>query len=299
MEKIKIIYFVGMGHSGSTLIDLILGTSKNCVSMGELEYFTDFLKDENAPEMDKHPQSSCVCGKKFKDCSYWKSILAKVDDSKCYNYESSLAEKLKIALSMYLPLKVRFNTAGHETLFKQILEQASKNKGSKVEYIIDSSMDVRRMIYLSQVAGVELKVIHLVRDARGVVNSFEKIGRFWLRTMFEWKLTNMIAKRFLKKNLDKKDYMLLSYDLFAQHPKKYLSRIKKKFDLSLNVEGFIDAVNKQEYHQVGGNRMNMRKLEAIRHDLSWKKRLPSWKRAILSVLAYVPNRWWVFGKNVQ
>ena len=40
--------------------------------------------------------------------------------------------------------------------------------------------------------------------------------------------------------------------------------------------------------------MRIRKIEAIKHDEKWKIGLPTWQKIAISVLGYLPNKFWVY-----
>ena len=61
MKKIPIIYIVGSGHCGSTLLDIILDSHSKIFGIGELENF--------------NKESLCACGKELSKCSFWNDIL--------------------------------------------------------------------------------------------------------------------------------------------------------------------------------------------------------------------------------
>lgn len=57
------IYILGRGHNGSTILDLILGSSKKIFGVGE------FISLNN--QFD----ARCSCGENTYDCEYWSKIL--------------------------------------------------------------------------------------------------------------------------------------------------------------------------------------------------------------------------------
>jgi len=53
----KVIYIAGLGHSGSTILDMSLGTLPGVVGLGELKTLIDNQSRE------RHYSSLCSCGK--------------------------------------------------------------------------------------------------------------------------------------------------------------------------------------------------------------------------------------------
>ncbi len=64
----KIVYIAGLGHSGTTIPDMSLGTLPGVVGQGELKS----IMDEHS--RDRHYTSICSCGKKAEDCVVWKNV---------------------------------------------------------------------------------------------------------------------------------------------------------------------------------------------------------------------------------
>src|SRR5690606_31136679 len=62
----KVVYIVGAGHSGSTLLDLILGTHSRIESVGEIKRLERLYSGGKG--------SGCTCGEPFTACAYWRAI---------------------------------------------------------------------------------------------------------------------------------------------------------------------------------------------------------------------------------
>lgn len=61
----KIIYIAGLGHSGSTILDMALGSHPNIIGLGEIYAVFNSKNYKNLFE-----KSTCSCGEKGKDCSF-------------------------------------------------------------------------------------------------------------------------------------------------------------------------------------------------------------------------------------
>ncbi len=68
MQKNTIIYIAGLGHSGSTILDLILGCHSDIVGLGEIMPF--IRRKDRTPDLN----STCSCGKKGYDCYFWSEV---------------------------------------------------------------------------------------------------------------------------------------------------------------------------------------------------------------------------------
>jgi hypothetical protein len=66
----KIVYIMGDGRSGSTLLDSILNNSDYSISIGEFSRFwTRYLEGK----------SKCGCGENIKFCCLWAQIIEELD----------------------------------------------------------------------------------------------------------------------------------------------------------------------------------------------------------------------------
>ena len=64
------VYIVGHGHSGTTLLELLLGRHPKIVITGELEKMSlQFARDESAPY-----QGLCSCGNRPQKCPFWAQV---------------------------------------------------------------------------------------------------------------------------------------------------------------------------------------------------------------------------------
>ena len=65
-KKINIIYLLGPGRSGTTLLATVLDNFSNICTLGEMHQFLEHLQDEK----------ECSCGKKLERCPYWSDIIS-------------------------------------------------------------------------------------------------------------------------------------------------------------------------------------------------------------------------------
>src|SRR5689334_12852153 len=63
MNNKKIVYIAGYSRSGSTILDIILGSHQNMFGTGELTYLVDDWL---------HAERLCTCGNTYTKCEFWK-----------------------------------------------------------------------------------------------------------------------------------------------------------------------------------------------------------------------------------
>jgi len=168
-----VIYVAGSGRSGSTLLDLLLGEREGIVSCGQV-YNLWVVAAKN---------HYCGCGERAWDCPFWGPILHSMDldglpldevrldlreatrpRNILHNY--ALSDWPRSATSKYDRILSRL-----PAVYKGIREQS----GASV--IVDSSKKPAYLAMLAKYGEVDVKVVHLVRDARGVAFSWTKKKR--------------------------------------------------------------------------------------------------------------------------
>ncbi|MDP9439576.1 MAG: sulfotransferase, partial [Actinomycetota bacterium] len=172
---VKVLYIMGSGRSGSTVLDIVLGNHPVMESVGEL---TNLPRSGwgGAPVTRS---SICACGRRVADCPFWSAVrrewVARVGEEGAARYPTLRASferyrRLPRLLAELRRPSDRFREYGGLTraLFEAIRATSGK------EVVVDSSKNPLRALALSDTPGVDLRLIHLTRDARGVVASRKK-----------------------------------------------------------------------------------------------------------------------------
>jgi hypothetical protein len=306
-QPAKIIYILGGGHSGSTLLDLILGSTEQSFSVGELMY-VDFYKGyKNVKSFRLVRGRLCTCGEHFDECAFWSNV--KFDDTDNVAKHETLTESLRILFNIMNPfehwMKAKFRLSPNREVYGKILAKAREFK-PQVRYIVDSSKDPRRLYELlndPDIGPEKLAVIHLIRDGRGYIYSYQKPQRLkggrelrsTLPCLFEWIVVNIISRRIIRKY--KLEAFTLSYDRFADQPDEHLHRLGEYLGFDLETKTALQAIEQTVYHNVHGNPIRRRKIEAIRRDTKWESFFSPVKKFLLTVVLYPFNRRWVYSRD--
>lgn len=300
MKKTNVIYILSSGHSGSTLLNQILDSSDKIISVGELGHLKSFLdpsKDHRKNRANKN--YLCDCGRRLNDCPLWGNVIKKINKNYLLPPKVKKTRILKQAIKILLNKKLTFKNYEDKMIYQHLVNESKKKINAKNDFIVDSSKSLRRLAYLNKLKNINLFVIHLVRDGRGVINSYKKEGKSFIGIFFMWFLENKIMKKYIHNKINKERYFHLSYDLFTQNPKIYIKKINEKFGLDIDESNFIEKTNKKQHHNFAGNSMRWKKLTEIKHDQKWKREMPKWKQIILTILCYIPNRFWVYNKKLK
>ncbi|NBC65815.1 MAG: hypothetical protein GVY07_09210 [Bacteroidetes bacterium] len=167
MSKQTIIYISGEGHSGTTLLDIILGSQERSFSAGELI----FLQEKGIENSEY-----CSCGTPVPGCPVWREIIAKWSEvrrlppDQYVQIRRELVSKknvLRAGKTLGNPTgRVRDFLADTEKLYSTIFDTTESL------CIIDSSK-APGMIPILKELKFDLTVVHIKRRFGDVLNSYK------------------------------------------------------------------------------------------------------------------------------
>jgi hypothetical protein len=263
---VPLIYIAGSSHSGSTLLDLLLGSHSKVESLGEakkIPHVLQKLRDGDSP--------ACSCQERIDRCPFWRAVLS-LD-------AANLSEPGMITIEQGADLAMA--------------RRALAFRGRGV--LVDSSKILGRLGFLAGEPGFRLLCIHLTRDPRAVAFSALRKSkmksvpsgsvsrlRLLLRQALDWsRLNSKIRKRF--ESGKSVDYFSLRYEDFISGPtpilKKILTRVGLEFELPQLA--FRDAV----HHNIEGNRLRFQSGSEIRFDSGYLESLNSKEWIVTTILA--------------
>lgn len=294
--RIRVVYIAGAGKSGSTLIDRVLGSSPNAFSVGQLEnlrFFIDEFDPRRARQKDRYCDDQ---GFRLRESPFWKPVIEAMEKGNRAIYDPrcpmSVRGLLRALFAGGKPSYMQpFDDAA---MYGAILSRARETKGPQVGIIVDSSKEMKRLVALMREPGLEVFVLHLVRDVRGVAYSWEKKGLNGMRAFRRWAWLNALFSWYLRVAVPRDHRLRLSYDLFTRDPAGAARRMNAAFGLQLDPEKLVDAINADVSWRFSGDGMRREPVSAIRSDPAWRTNLPRAKRWALTVLAWIPNRLWVY-----
>lgn len=295
-KNIKVIYIMGCGRSGSTILDTILGHHIDIESVGEL---TNLVKSAWINN------EYCACGKSGQDCSFWNNIKQQWrQKNSVESIEEYLSTQQSFERLRKLPeLLINTTTTSHKfrkyidntyALFEAISIVSSKN------IIVDSSKTPVRALALSMIPKVDLYFIHLVRDGRGVAWSLKKsykrddqggiqkdlISRPVWRTALLWSFYNLLSELVMNR-INRNKSIQIRYEDLISSPKETLESLETF--LELDFSKVIESLLKQEPiavgHTIAGNRLRMKGNITLQPDREWIAKMPLKEREIFWVIA--------------
>jgi hypothetical protein len=278
----NIIYLMGAGRSGTTALATFLGNSKEILTVGEMHQFFEHIEECR----------SCSCGKSLEECEVWSKVLKRlpkdyIENAKEYKefcdkfeYHSAVP---KYFLNRFIPEEMEKYKNINETIFQAIEDEY------KPKYILDSAKYIGRYLGLKKSEKLNLKTIYVVRDVRGVINSFSKAvqsPRGALSTIFYWLVVNSVAE-LLYRGSSKDSMIKLKYESLIDEPIEEFERLEQFLQIDLS-----DIKNKIKNddsfdmsHIVGGNRMKANKKIKFQKDIRWREQYSIGKKVLYYLLA--------------
>jgi hypothetical protein len=301
----KLIYILGWGHSGSTLVDLLIGSSDNVFSLGELIFFNYYSRRVHHMKVLK--PFKCTCGAEFSDCAFWSTVGGDADLARLnVVYDQSHVSRILWVLR-YLFYRA---SGGRITPPQEIIGDDAKllsligeNLPESKTMLCDSSKDFARFARLLLQPDIEMVPIFLVRDVRAVAHSYTKKRRTELglnrMTYFgaacRWAFINAMC--WILIHLSGKRAVRISYDHFCDNPAETVAFLNDRLGTHLDASRIAENINATTYHNVGGNLLRFKTINGIQADKLWSKREGRVATAVAGLLFWPFNRAWVFKKH--
>lgn len=157
----RLLYVMGRGHSGSTVLDALLGNAGDAAGIGEL--ISGMLRYE----------SSCSCGLTIEECPFWRDVRRRVkiesgiEWSEVAHCVQSQAHLLRFPASLLRSAQhmvTRETRAANQTIVGAIADVA------EVTVVVDSSKEFTRALFLAR-HDRDARIVHLVRSPHAVLGS--------------------------------------------------------------------------------------------------------------------------------
>lgn len=296
----RVLYIGGVGRSGTTLLDRMLGQLPGFLSTGELVHLWSRGVLDN---------ELCACGARFRECELW-SEVGRIAFGGWENVDAldALERQRAVERTRFIPLMVASGLnpefARRLRAFAEVMipvyRAISKASGGRI--IVDSSKHASYAFLLRRLAGVDLRVVQVVRESRGVAYSWTKRVRrpevvdredymstaHPLRMGARWTAHNVLFDVLRSLGVPT---MLLRYESLVEDPLRRLIEVARfageepgERDLEFLRDGEAEF---ERTHNVAGNPMRFRSGPvAIRRDEEWRERMPARDRAFVSSVTW-------------
>lgn len=308
-----IVFIVGAGHSGSTVLDMALGSSPNAFSLGEIVFLGREVKN-NTP---------CVCGKQILRCPFWSDVNEMIKknyhidfmkDADSFSLMTAQHHDRKTFAKKFRNLLLILDREDHlsplylkhtEILYDAVFKVSNK------DVLIDSSKNLRRALMLNAyMKKYRVLYIHLIRDCRGVAHSYKK-DTYSVRfpgaekkvtfpsksvppdeSVFNWIKCNLMISLDLSVFVPFTQWKIVRYEDFTNKPDEIFSDLAKWIGLS-DVQRMIHF-GSAEHHNVSGNSSRFNSSEILPAYRNWKKSLSQEEIGLIKKKAGLINRLYGF-----
>jgi hypothetical protein len=291
----KVLYIAGTGRSGSTLLDRILGQLDGFFAGGELDnlWRRGMLADRR-----------CGCGLPFSGCPTWTAILERAfggtggvdprwmadrngEHTSPWRVPSTLARGVRPAGP---------DTAAYREALQRLYQAVQQETGCRV--IVDASKSPLYAEQLRTLPGVDLYLLHLVRDPRATAHSFQRRKRLPdfgderlmrrqppLVSARRWALWQAVTELLWRDRPDR--YLRVYYEDFVRAPRPAARRITELVDEAAAELPFLSEASiwLRPTHSVSGNpdRFTTGSVE-VRADEEWMRLLRRTDRMLVTAM---------------
>jgi sulfotransferase family protein len=291
---LRVLFIGGIGRSGSTLLDRMLGRLDDVWSVGELVHVWERGLQEN---------NLCGCGERFRDCAFWHKVGEEAFGGwNTLDVDEVLALKRAVDRNRYVPLMVLPALwPSYQARLRRYLGLLDRLYGAVRQVagrplLIDASKHASHALLLRRLPGLDLRLVHLVRDSRGVAFSWTKPMR---RTEVADREVLMRTYTPLRMNARYVGYnlllhlvrglgvstVLLRYESLVANPAGELTRVlghagrpPADGELGFVGDGWVELGSN---HALAGNPMRFRSGRVpLRVDEEWRGKLRRWHRLV-------------------
>jgi hypothetical protein len=289
----RVLFTGGLGRSGSTLIEKLLNELPPTFSVGE----TIHLWERGIRDAER-----CGCGEPFWTCPHWSAVgqeafggWERVDLDRIIDLRWSVDRSRRLPAIMRAH---RTGSIGKEDLqylahLRAVLLASATITGADV--LLESSKHLSTAALLSLDPTLDVRVLHLVRDPRGVAYSWTKeiarpeAGNDLMptyrpsRTAGRWVTDNLGFELLGRLGVPT---LTMRYEDFLEHPATSLQRIATFAGLGQVELPFLDRTEarlRTPMHSIAGNPLRFGGADlTLRLDDAWRTELDDRSRRIVA-----------------
>ncbi len=304
-RKIPYVFLTSHAFSGSTLTSFLLGAHPEIATVGMLT--------GPATHLDLKTYR-CSCGNLFQQDPFWQDVTTAVNQyGVSYSLNQHLGTRIEFG-SNNLIRQIRTGSLRSNALEKfrdwlmfnlwpghkqamlelvhrnEIFAQAILDVSGKPVFL-DTSKDPMRLRYLRLSPRIDLYVIHLVRDVRGVVASI--MSRRSDMTVKQATNHWLVAEHNIRRHLEsvpESRQILVHYEDIATNPLQTLNRLFTFMGVK-PLEQMVDF--READNHILGNKMRKRSSSEIKLDERWQTVLSESQLQLISKITEPKIRTWL------
>jgi hypothetical protein len=267
----RVVFIASLGHSGSTLLDLVLGGHSGVVGLGEVGRSVCPSADTSAVV--------CSCGHEAGACGFWSGVLRRLAAAPA----STDAKRYEIVLEAFA------DSFGPDAI------------------LVDSSKYLQWLRVLATLGSLDLRVLFLVRDVRSfTISEIDNVARK-RRGGQAYRGTGPFAafRRWHAENRKTRDYLItsglpvftLGYEELCLAPERIVPKLCRFLDLPH--EPSMLVLERSASHVLRGNRMRHDAgRRVVSYDPRWLVRGEWTLPSLLCRRIMRSNREWVYSNGI-
>jgi hypothetical protein len=295
-----VLFIGGIGRSGSTLLEQALAGVPGVLALGEVVHLWQrgIRDDEN-----------CACGQPFSRCTFWQEVgerafggWQRVDVADVHRLRDRVDHVRKVP-SMARPSMssaVRRDRDAYADYYRRVYRAAAEVSGADV--VVDSSKQASMPHVLAGQRGIDLRLLHCVRDARAVCYAWTKtverpdragqtvyMDRYPERDMaMMWSAHN--AAMDLARRWDVPQSRI-RYEDMVRDPRGVVRQGLESVGVAVLADSLAHigagSLRMSETHTVAGNPMRFQTgVVEVRSDDEWQQRMPAGRRRVVTAMTW-------------
>lgn len=279
-ERTRLLYILGPSYSGSTLLTFLIGQHPEVATVGELKAAVTGPVEEN----------HCSCGARWDQCPFWQEVQDRMRTSGAafslehfgthFGRGSAVFRRLisasvrhpcfawpsQLALKILPPMRQEWHTIVEQN--RRLINVVLKLQGGHV--FLDGSKDPERLNQLLEADAWDIKVLRLIRDGRGVTNSYMKHNCVSMTVAArEWVRTEKACDRVLRR-VSPASLLTLQYEALCASVEETLAAIWVWAELEPPTPAKMRPLGTMH---ILGNPMRLGFRNAIKLDQKWRTEL--------------------------
>jgi hypothetical protein len=291
---VKVLFVVGSGRSGSTLLDILLGQIDGFFSTGELHslWWAGILEGRR-----------CGCRLAVRDCPVWRHVIARSSPNGSVRFDARQVTRLQRSVPGPVGAWLLAHGRGprgdldrYGRLLVETYRGIAETSGARV--VVDSSKHPAVGTLLPSLAGIRPYFVHLVRDPRGVAHSWrrrkpatDRYGTLEMERFYagasagRWVLEQAAGRALCRAN--RSSSLQLRYEDLARDPRAAVGRILSMVGEDSSRSDVLERprLDLRTTHTVSGNPVRLHGGPlVIAVDDEWRTAMPRVRRWVVTAM---------------
>ncbi len=284
----RLVFIVGTGRSGSTLLTMILGAHPELFAPGEATMVDEWIQQNDL----------CSCGVPVLSCPIWSRVMDQISRRRRINV-AQFSSAFPIDLSRSFDRSKTTQRVAHlvsvggvrmlpHVLWRRLnnlpcfaeLTRRTENtlrfyecvrEVSGREHVIDASKSVYRLLHVYSLRPEAVRAIYLTRDGRATVNSLMKHTGYSAKTAaLRWRNGNVYS-RWMVGRIPPAQRIHVRYEELCRDPERTVKRVCGV--IGVKYDPAILNFRSAEHHLIAGSPMRFGGKVDIAEDTSWRAQM--------------------------